>query len=67
MRLRWIGFAPYVGQGSSRKRTGFGLHGTAYPESIPGMSSRGCVRMSDGGVIELYDLIRVGNRVELRA
>ena len=43
------------------------MHGTAYPESIPGMTSRGCVRMSDDDVIELYDIIRIGNRVEIRA
>lgn len=62
MRLRWMGWEKYAGG-----RTGFGFHGTKYPESIPGMTSRGCIRMKDADVIELYDIIRVGNEVEVLA
>ena len=62
MKLRWIGLENYAGD-----RSGIGFHGTQYPESIPGMTSRGCVRMHDGDVIELYDIVRIGNKVEVKA
>lgn len=69
MRLRWIGLEAYddTRTKENTKRTGIGLHGTAYPDSIPGMTSRGCVRMRDQDVIELYDIVRIGNKVEIRA
>ncbi|MHC4841237.1 MAG: L,D-transpeptidase family protein [Planctomycetota bacterium] len=62
MKLRWVGLAPFGGN-----RSGIGFHGTQYPESIPGQTSRGCMRMHDGDVVELYDFIRIGNKVEVRA
>ncbi|MBZ0134823.1 MAG: L,D-transpeptidase family protein [Planctomycetes bacterium] len=62
MKLRWIGLDKYAGD-----RSGFGFHGTQYPDSIPGMSSAGCVRMHDDDVVELYDIVRIGNRVEVKA
>ncbi|MEE9311729.1 MAG: L,D-transpeptidase family protein [Planctomycetota bacterium] len=62
MKLRWIGLAQYGGN-----RKGIGFHGTQYPESIPGQTSKGCMRMQDGDVLELYDIIRIGNKVEVRA
>jgi LysM repeat protein len=61
MKLRWIGLRDYA-----NGRSGIGFHGTQYPESIPGMTSRGCIRMHDGDVIELYDIVRIGNQVEVR-
>ncbi|MBX3474176.1 MAG: L,D-transpeptidase family protein [Planctomycetes bacterium] len=69
MRLRWIGLENYKDARSkdNTKRTGIGLHGTAYPDSIPGMTSRGCVRMADQDVVELYDIVRIGNKVEIKA
>jgi LysM repeat protein len=69
MRLRWIGLDSYddARTKDNAKRTGIGLHGTAYPDSIPGMTSRGCVRMKDQDVIELYDIVRIGNKVEVKA
>ncbi|MCF6228957.1 MAG: L,D-transpeptidase family protein [Planctomycetes bacterium] len=62
MKLRWVGLARFGGN-----RTGIGFHGTQYPESIPGQTSKGCMRMHDGDVVELYDIIRIGNKVEVRA
>lgn len=62
MKLRWIGLENYAGD-----RSGIGFHGTQYPESIPGMTSRGCVRMQDQDVVELYDIVRIGNKVEVKA
>ena len=62
MKLRWIGLENYAGD-----RTGIGFHGTQYLESIPGMTSRGCIRMKDEDVVELYDIVRIGNKVEVKA
>jgi len=69
MRLRWIGLEAYADARSGKpdKRTGFGFHGTIYPDSIGRMESRGCIRMRDADVIELYDICREGNKVEIRA
>ena len=62
MKLRWIGLDTYADN-----RTGFGLHGTQYPDSIPGMTSAGCIRMTDDDVLEIYDIVRIGNKVEIKA
>ena len=61
MKLRWIGLDKFG------ERTGFGFHGTQYPDSIPGQTSKGCIRMHDEDVVELYDIVRPGNEVEIRA
>lgn len=62
MKLRWIGLSTFPGD-----RKGFGFHGTQYPDSIPGQTSKGCIRMRDEDVVELYDIVRPGNEVEIRA
>jgi nucleoid-associated protein YgaU len=46
--------------------TGFGAHGTPQPESIGTMSSMGCIRMLAADIAELYRLLPVGARVEIR-
>jgi LysM repeat protein len=66
MKLRWVGLDPYTDQRGDT-RTGIGFHGTQYPESIPGMTSAGCIRMKDADVLELYDIVREGNKVEVKA
>lgn len=62
MKLRWIGLSAFPGD-----RKGFGFHGTQYPDSIPGQTSKGCIRMRDEDVVEIYDILRPGNEVEIRA
>jgi LysM repeat protein len=62
MKLRWIGLETFADN-----RSGFGFHGTQYPESIPGMTSAGCIRMKDADVLEIYDIVRIGNKVEVKA
>lgn len=55
---RWIeieGLDPEI-----KDRTGFALHGTKDPESIGTRSSRGCIRLYNGDVIEVYNLMREG-------
>lgn len=42
------------------KRTGFAIHGTKEPESIGTRSSRGCIRLYNGDVVEVYDLLYGG-------
>ncbi len=45
---------------NTEKRTGFALHGTKEPESIGTRSSRGCVRLHNEDVKEVYNLLRAG-------
>ena len=52
---RWIGLEGI--KGNARGRTGFGIHGTKEPEQIGTTGSRGCIRMHNGEVILLYNLL----------
>lgn len=45
---------------NTKGRTGFALHGTKDPESIGTRSSRGCIRLFNGDVIEVYNLLEEG-------
>ena len=44
---------------------GYGLHGTNHPESIGHAASHGCIRMRNQDVEELFELVRVGDEVDL--
>jgi lipoprotein-anchoring transpeptidase ErfK/SrfK len=46
---------------------GYGIHGTNHPESIGHAASHGCIRMRNHDVEELFELVRVGDEVELVA
>ncbi|HSW50215.1 MAG TPA: L,D-transpeptidase, partial [Bryobacteraceae bacterium] len=46
---------------------GYGIHGTNSPNSVGGAKSHGCIRMRNGDVEELFELVRVGDVVELHA
>ena len=52
---RWIGLDGI--DGNAKGRTGFGIHGTKDPETIGTRSSRGCVRLYNGEVIKLYNML----------
>ncbi|MHC4394092.1 MAG: L,D-transpeptidase family protein [Planctomycetota bacterium] len=52
---RWIGLDGI--EGAAKGRTGFGIHGTKDPESIRTASSRGCIRLHNGDVKLVYDLL----------
>jgi lipoprotein-anchoring transpeptidase ErfK/SrfK len=54
---RWIGIS----------RKGYGIHGTNSPKSIGRAASHGCIRLRNQDVEELYDMVAVGDVVELRA
>ena len=44
---------------------GYGIHGTNMPNSIGKAASHGCIRMRNHDVEELFDLVKVGDPVEL--
>lgn len=45
---------------ATRSRTGFAIHGTKDPDSIGTRSSRGCIRLFNGDVTEVYNLLYGG-------
>lgn len=55
---RWIALDGIEGQ--AKGRTGFAIHGTKDPESIGQRASRGCIRLYNGDVVEVYDLFEAG-------
>ncbi|MHC5081892.1 MAG: L,D-transpeptidase, partial [Planctomycetota bacterium] len=57
---RWMGFKNKPGL------TGFGIHGTTEPESVPGAVSRGCIRMKNPEVEELFRMVPLGSKVIIR-
>jgi len=52
---RWIALDGL--QGDAKGRTGFGIHGTIEPETIGTKSSNGCIRLHNGDVKKVYDLL----------
>jgi lipoprotein-anchoring transpeptidase ErfK/SrfK len=52
---RWIGLS----------KKGYGIHGTNAPGSIGRNASHGCIRMRNRDVEELFDIVAVGDTVEL--
>ncbi len=56
---RWLGFEDRPGA------SGYGIHGTAAPDSIGGDESMGCVRMRNAEVEELFEYVPRGCSVEI--
>jgi len=52
---RWIGLEGL--KGDAKGREGFGIHGTKDPEQIGTADSRGCIRLENGDVIRVYNLL----------
>jgi lipoprotein-anchoring transpeptidase ErfK/SrfK len=44
---------------------GYGIHGTNRPTSIGKAASHGCIRMRNQDVEELFELVQVGDEVDL--
>jgi len=44
---------------------GYGIHGTSTPSSIGKNASHGCIRMRNHEVEELFEMVAVGDQVEL--
>jgi len=55
---RWVALEGL--DGNAKGRTGFAIHGTKEPQTIGTRSSRGCIRLLNGKVIELYDMLTPG-------
>lgn len=55
---RWIALEGL--EGAAKGRTGFAIHGTKEPETIGTRASRGCIRLFNGDVVEVYDLLEAG-------
>jgi lipoprotein-anchoring transpeptidase ErfK/SrfK len=53
---RWIGL----------NQAGYGIHGTNAPGSIGKAASHGCIRMRNRDAEELFEMVRVGDVVEIR-
>ena len=54
---RWMGLS----------RKGYGIHGTNVPSSIGKSASHGCIRMRKQDVEDLFEIVTVGDKVELLA
>jgi hypothetical protein len=54
---RWMGLS----------RKGYGIHGTNQPSSIGRSASHGCIRMRKADVHELFEIVKVGDTVEMLA
>jgi len=61
---RWIALEGLTGE--AKGRDGFGIHGTKEPEQIGTAGSRGCIRLHNGNVITVYNmLVPVLSQVEV--
>lgn len=58
---RWIAI-----NDESETLQGYGIHGTIEPETIGKAESRGCVRLHDQDIADLYDLLTIGSEVIIR-
>jgi hypothetical protein len=52
---RWIALDGLGG--NAKGRTGFGIHGTIEPETIGTKSSKGCIRLHNGDVTKVYNML----------
>lgn len=59
--VRWLGFE------DTPQHVGFGIHGTTDPSSLGKESSAGCIRMRNEDIELLYDFVRYGTEVVVRA
>ena len=52
---RWLGLS----------KKGYGIHGTNNPASIGRSASHGCIRLRNRDIQELFEMVSVGDAVEL--
>ena len=57
---RWLGIK------GSPDHSGYGIHGTTMPETIPGPTSAGSVRMLNKDVEELFEWVPIGTKVLIK-
>ncbi len=58
---RWMGFKP------TETLTGYGIHGTTQPETVPGRHSQGCIRLLNKDVEEVFEWVPKGTKVYIYA
>ena len=56
---------PYGTRWMGLSKRGYGIHGTNNPSSIGNYASNGCIRMYNGNVDELFNLVSIGTFVEI--
>jgi LysM repeat protein len=44
----------------------YGIHGTIDPDSVGRAASRGCIRLRNDDIVELYDFLIIGSEVAIR-
>jgi lipoprotein-anchoring transpeptidase ErfK/SrfK len=54
---RWLGL----------NKKGYGIHGTNAPHSVGQAASHGCIRMRNRDMEQFFELVRVSDRVKIRA
>jgi lipoprotein-anchoring transpeptidase ErfK/SrfK len=54
---RWVGL----------NRKGYGIHGTNVPSSVGHAASHGCIRLRNRDMEQLFEMLRTGDTVEIRA
>lgn len=54
---RWIGLS----------QKGYGIHGTNQPRSVGKAASHGCIRMAKADLEEIFEILRPGDTVSIRA
>ena len=54
---RWLGL----------NQKGYGIHGTNEPRSIGRAASHGCIRLRNRDIEQLFEMVRVGDVVDIRA
>lgn len=54
---RWVGLS----------KRGYGIHGTNAPGSIGKAASHGCIRLRNRDIVQLFAMVHLGDRVEIRA
>jgi lipoprotein-anchoring transpeptidase ErfK/SrfK len=52
---RWLGLS----------KKGYGIHGTNNPASIGSSASHGCIRLRNSDIKELFEMVSVGDEVDL--
>ena len=65
-RILWLGGLEEgrnLGGDVDTKRRYIYIHGTPHVDRLGTAASEGCVRMADGDVIELYEILKVGTKV----
>jgi lipoprotein-anchoring transpeptidase ErfK/SrfK len=64
-RILWLGGAE--AQNANTRGRYVYIHGTNHENLLGQPASHGCIRMSNTDVIELFDLVEVGNEVDVTA